>query len=280
MDHEATDGELYLTSLYFIITTITTVGYGDFSGVNNFERIFNMIIMLIGTIGFAYASGILTNMILEDKEANSDMSQQLEILNRLQSEHKFPMHLYVNIKKNLKSDTKTMINDNAAFVQSLPMKLRFKLAEHIYSHFYKTIDVLQGQSKMFLSWICPLLVPKVAYPQQPVFYEGDTVDKFFFVEEGSCAYVLPRFQNQPFLSCGQGTYFGFTDIIASILKANEGTLDSWHDYHLKRTFAVRCVGENICKLLCLDTEIFHRMKVEFSRNYDLFFERGITMLQK
>ena len=32
--------ELYSVSMYFCITTITTVGYGDISGNNAYERVF------------------------------------------------------------------------------------------------------------------------------------------------------------------------------------------------------------------------------------------------
>ena len=59
---------LYITSFYFIITTITTVGYGDFSGATNIERIMNCVIMFIGSISFAYASGLLTNWIINDTD--------------------------------------------------------------------------------------------------------------------------------------------------------------------------------------------------------------------
>lgn len=47
----------YCLSIYWSITTITTVGYGDISGTNNYERIFCSIIMVIGVILFNVAQG-------------------------------------------------------------------------------------------------------------------------------------------------------------------------------------------------------------------------------
>ena len=55
--------ELYLTSFYFTITTITTVGYGDWSANTFLEKIVAIIIMFIGVIAFSFASGTLTNYI-------------------------------------------------------------------------------------------------------------------------------------------------------------------------------------------------------------------------
>jgi hypothetical protein len=65
------DQELFITSYYFTLTTMTTVGYGDFSPNNSFERIWCMVVMLIGVIVFAYISGSLSS-ILTNADADRD----------------------------------------------------------------------------------------------------------------------------------------------------------------------------------------------------------------
>jgi len=52
-----------LTSFYWTVTTITTVGYGDISGTNNIERIYCSIMMLVGVIAFSFANGSLASII-------------------------------------------------------------------------------------------------------------------------------------------------------------------------------------------------------------------------
>lgn len=49
--------KIYIISFYFVTTTITTVGYGDISATNNNERIFAVVLLFVGVITFAYASG-------------------------------------------------------------------------------------------------------------------------------------------------------------------------------------------------------------------------------
>lgn len=56
-------GEKYLTSIYFTVTTITTVGYGDVSISTMTEKIFCVIIMLVGVISFSFASGSLASIL-------------------------------------------------------------------------------------------------------------------------------------------------------------------------------------------------------------------------
>lgn len=55
--------QVYLTSFYFTVTTITTVGYGDISGATKSEKIFCILIMVIGVIAFSFASGSLASAI-------------------------------------------------------------------------------------------------------------------------------------------------------------------------------------------------------------------------
>ena len=56
-------GEMYTIGLYWTITTITTVGYGDISATNTSERIVACIIMVIGVIAFSFSTGSLSSII-------------------------------------------------------------------------------------------------------------------------------------------------------------------------------------------------------------------------
>lgn len=55
--------EQYLTSFYFIVTTFSTVGYGDFSANNTSEKIFCIIVMVVGVTAFAAGTSTLTNLL-------------------------------------------------------------------------------------------------------------------------------------------------------------------------------------------------------------------------
>ena len=57
------NGNLYLTSFYFIITTFSTVGYGDISATNPIEKVFCIIIMFLGVTAFAAGTSELTNLL-------------------------------------------------------------------------------------------------------------------------------------------------------------------------------------------------------------------------
>jgi len=60
----------YVMSLYFIVTTISTVGFGDISGTTMVERIVVIFLMLFGVTFFTFMSGALASII-----SNYDTSQ-------------------------------------------------------------------------------------------------------------------------------------------------------------------------------------------------------------
>jgi hypothetical protein len=61
-----------VTSFYFSVTTIVTVGYGDITAISPGEKIVCVLLMIIGVIGFSFATGALSSMI-----ANMDQSEAI-----------------------------------------------------------------------------------------------------------------------------------------------------------------------------------------------------------
>jgi hypothetical protein len=45
------------------------------------------------------------------------------------------------------------------FIEDQPHKLKIILSMYIHESRYKTISFLEGKTKSFISWICPLLKP-------------------------------------------------------------------------------------------------------------------------
>lgn len=54
----------YVTSVYWSITTLTTVGYGDLHPVNTREMIFDIVYMLFNLGLTSYLIGNMTNLVV------------------------------------------------------------------------------------------------------------------------------------------------------------------------------------------------------------------------
>lgn len=56
-----------ITSLYFALTTLSTVGYGDLFPVSQIERIFAVIVMLLGVAFFSFIMGNIMTIVEDQK---------------------------------------------------------------------------------------------------------------------------------------------------------------------------------------------------------------------
>lgn len=69
-----TDGTFHRTvaSMYYAFTSLSTVGFGDFHPVNNFERVFCALILLVGNAIFGYVLGMFREMVQEVRGLDTD----------------------------------------------------------------------------------------------------------------------------------------------------------------------------------------------------------------
>ena len=75
--------ELYIMSLYFIVTTTSTVGYGDLSASTTIERFFCIFLMLAGVSAFTFISGTLSSILTNSDSQASQLQEKLLYLGKL-----------------------------------------------------------------------------------------------------------------------------------------------------------------------------------------------------
>lgn len=103
-------------------------------------------------------------------------------------------------------------------MKDLPLDLRRPLSTYIYKDLRSQVNFLKNnKSEAFLAWFCPLLKLRVAGPSESIYYENDKLQSIYFVQRGSCNYVLPKYGNRPFIQIVDNTYFGLSDFITSLL---------------------------------------------------------------
>jgi len=60
-----------VTSFYFTVTTVLTVGYGDICAFSLGEKVFCILLMVVGVISFSFSTGAISSIIssYDSKEA-------------------------------------------------------------------------------------------------------------------------------------------------------------------------------------------------------------------
>ena len=118
-----TDSAFYCISFYWTITTITTVGYGDILADNIFEMIFSSVMMLIGVVSFAFATGSLASIISNKDSDNGRYQEKLVILENAKKKFPIPEILYRKMKKSINYKLQNEHEALNNFVNELPNHL-------------------------------------------------------------------------------------------------------------------------------------------------------------
>lgn len=90
---------LYMSSIYFTVTTVLTVGYGDITPYNPVEKLFCIILMISGVLLFSFATGSLTSMISSSDQHDAVLNEKLNMLNYLSLEYHLEAELYNKISR-------------------------------------------------------------------------------------------------------------------------------------------------------------------------------------
>jgi hypothetical protein len=136
---------LYIFSVYFILQTLTTVGYGDHTGSTTYEYIFCMVLEFIGLSFFSFLMGSINNMLKKSDNFESLIDEKLSLLDiwikkieRSNKPYYIPPDLYSNIKQYVHDAFMydfNLIIEEFNFYQQIPPKMQTEIMNTIFKDF-------------------------------------------------------------------------------------------------------------------------------------------------
>lgn len=220
---------IYPNAFYFILTTITTVGYGDITGSTSPEYIFSMFVEFIGLTFFSLLTGTISVMFSSDQSFESLINARMEELDlwllRLEncnSKEKIPNNLYHSIKVFIEDafiHDYNLIIEEFAFYTELPASIQNQISESLFKtfkanfhNFFLNTDI-GFQHQLIVSMYC-----RIYEPGKTIVSCGQKFNEIFFISKGSAIFYDPKGVT-PFLQLPQYSFFGEYQILFD-LRAN------------------------------------------------------------
>ena len=223
--------DLYISSFYFTITTITTVGFGDISGGTSAERVICIVLMLAGVISFSFATGTLSSIIANYDSSKAKLKEKMAILHELRVDYRIGQKLFDDLSAALKFDHTRNIGSTINFVNELPYRLRIDLAAKIHQKLIFNIPFFRHRPKDFIAFVGPLL-RAVRVNQGPyIFRSGEPVIEIYFLSKGEAAFVIPRYEDLAYVLIEEGDTFGTLDLV-------DGVQSGEQEVEIRRRFTV------------------------------------------
>lgn len=87
-----------MAGLYFIVATITTVGYGDISSKTSLEQGFSIILMIIGVISYSMTISSVSNIMQASDAREQALRSKLDTLARIRSDFDLNFEFYWRLR--------------------------------------------------------------------------------------------------------------------------------------------------------------------------------------
>nr|ALX27201.1 outward rectifying K+ channel [Ammopiptanthus mongolicus] len=172
----------YVTSLYFAIVTMATVGYGDIHAVNVREMIFVMIYVSFDMILGAYLLGNMTALIVKGSKTEMFRDKMTEII-KYMNKNNLDKQITKTIKGHLRLQYDRCYTE-ASVLQDIPTTIRTKISINLYDHFFQKVSLFKGCSSRFIKQIATKVHEEFFLPGELVMEQGDVADRLYFLFQG------------------------------------------------------------------------------------------------
>ncbi|UCH26945.1 MAG: cyclic nucleotide-binding domain-containing protein [Trueperaceae bacterium] len=231
----------YIKALYWCITTLTTVGYGDITPITEAGMLYSMLVMVLGVGVYGYVIGNVANVLSKIDTVKATYQSSLDRLAGFFRYRNIPVslqhrvfdyydHLY---EKRIWYDESTVLAD-------LPPSIRQELSFILRRDLVTKVPFLQEATQALIRDLCSKLRPEVYTPRDIIFQAGSQGRHMFFIGHGFVDIIAD--DDETLLErLGEGDFFGEIALL-----------------HVRpRSATARAVG--YCDLYVLDRESFEQV---------------------
>lgn len=145
--------EIYYESLFFIMTTVTTVGYGRIYPVNALERFFTTVVMIMAVYLYSFAVGKLSN-IFEITSANEKIRiEKLKALKAINSEYNLKEDFLSKLKSHIKNEKNSSHIKLSNFVNQFNDSIKLELVGATLNKKISNFQFFRKKSRDFIIYV-------------------------------------------------------------------------------------------------------------------------------
>uniref|UniRef100_A0A3Q3VYL1 Potassium voltage-gated channel, subfamily H (eag-related), member 3 n=1 Tax=Mola mola TaxID=94237 RepID=A0A3Q3VYL1_MOLML len=175
----------YVTSLYFALSSLTSVGFGNVSANTNSEKIFSICTMLIGALMHAVVFGNVTAIIQRMYSRRSLYHTRTKDLKDFIRVHRLPKAMEQRMLECFQT-TWSVNNgiDVSELLKDFPDELRADIAMHLNKELLQ-LPLFESASRGCLRSLSLIIKTSFCAPGEFLIRQGDALQAIYFVCSGS-----------------------------------------------------------------------------------------------
>ena len=233
----------YLDALYYSVTTLTTVGFGDRAPTTDNEKMLSILCELAGSVIFGIIAGSLGALAMSESLSHHEIKMKRKQLEEFMHFKKVPQRRRKEFVNQLDNwFTKKSVFDEEQILGYLPPKHRKELLMSIYKPYLVQCPLLQGMELGVMSKLCLLMRPYLAVEGDEIVSEGEMGEEMYLIMRGAVKLQSKRFPAYNARTWEDGAFFGELTIL----------LDSGHKSAKRHVYTATAIIETDCTYIRCD----------------------------
>ncbi|XP_034050366.1 potassium voltage-gated channel subfamily H member 6 [Thalassophryne amazonica] len=176
----------YVTALYFTLSSLTSVGFGNVSPNTNSEKIFSICVMVIGSLMYASIFGNVSAIIQRLYSSTTRYHTQILRVKEFIRFHQIPGSLCQRLEEYFQHAwSYTNGIDMNAVLKGFPESLQADICLHLNRSLLQNCKAFRGGSQACLRALAMRFKTVHAPPADTLIHYGDILDSLFFITRGS-----------------------------------------------------------------------------------------------
>ncbi|CAK7357046.1 unnamed protein product [Dovyalis caffra] len=174
----------YISAMYWSITTMTTVGYGDLHAVNTMEMIFIIFYMLFNLGLTAYIIGNMTNLVVEGTRRTMEFRNSIEAASNFVCRNRLPPRLKDQILAYMCLRFKAESLNQHQLIEQLPKSVCKSICQQLFLPTVEKVYLFKGVSKEILLLLVAKMKAEYIPPKEDVVMQNEAPDDIYIIVSG------------------------------------------------------------------------------------------------
>ncbi|XP_010245053.1 PREDICTED: potassium channel AKT2/3-like isoform X2 [Nelumbo nucifera] len=174
----------YVSSIYWSITTMTTVGYGDLHAVNSMEMIFNIFYMLFNLGLTAYLIGNMTNLVVEGTRRTMEFRNSIQAASSFVCRNHLPPRLKEQILAYMCLRFRAESLNQQQLMEQLPKSICKSICQHLFLPTVEKVYLFKGVSREILLLLVAKMKAEYIPPREDIIMHNEAPDDVYIVVSG------------------------------------------------------------------------------------------------
>ncbi|XP_041005098.1 potassium channel AKT1-like [Juglans microcarpa x Juglans regia] len=184
----------YVTTMYWSITTLTTVGYGDLHPVNTREMTFDIFYMLFNLGLTAYLIGNMTNLVVHGTSRTRKFRDTIQSASSFAQRNQLPVRLQDQMLSHLclkfRTDSEGLQQQET--LDSLPKAIRSSISHYLFYSLVDKVYLFQGVSNDLLFQLVSEMKAEYFPPKEDVILQNEAPTDFYILVNGAVDLLVQK----------------------------------------------------------------------------------------